>query len=656
MKLFANYYTKKGRRLLTGRNLPEALKAYEKVAFAKLPERDQVNVAVIHHELGRSERALELLGEVLARCESDFGYERRAHILREQDREEEALDDLEQAIRLNPDPFMYWYTRGLALKDLGRYEEATRDLEECVKREPEDSVVSTYYELGMCYYHAEQYEEAERIFRKVLTYEDKEIPIFAYRLAKVLELLGKDEEAIVYLKRAIERHGLFEVLPDSGEREIYERTSYGPGAFRTFQTEVDRTAAFRRDLAVLLLNRGDSEEGLEVVNGALERYPEDEGLYLLRANLNRQLQRWEPCASDLDRALELGGRLTDVDYQRICLFRARQQEEKVLAFALERAAEYPEHPLYRYWIADSYYRQERNEEALEANKRLLELEDDDPLNEVQRGDILKELGMYRQAEESYSRAINMREEPDFRMKRSFAYFREERYDDALLDLRRAAELDPGLLRSGSYHHAMGHILDGMGQAELALTSFSDAIRHAPGYPVYYESRARSYLEQDRLEDAERDCLAGLQADPGYSDLLSLLGYIRYRQEDYLGSRSYAKQYADLYPDSPVGYYHVGLASYRLGDQEGAEEAFDQALELAPGFGSCYLYKAYLAYDRLEFEEAIQHLANWNVCSFQELPLEERLQKLNELDGFDEEVLEGAEERIKEWYDGPVYLS
>ncbi|MFC9778499.1 tetratricopeptide repeat protein [Paenibacillus chitinolyticus] len=658
MKLFNGYYIKKGRQYIKEGNFAKALQYYEKVDYGKLDTAEKIRVAEVYHECGRTENALSLLGDIIGRVSSDQAHERRAYILQEIGREEEAMRDLDEAIRLNPEPYMYWYTRGIWRKDFQDYEAAAADLEECVKREPEDSVVSSYYELGMCYWRMEDYGRAEQTFRKVLSYPDRDIPIFHYRLGKTLENLGRLEEAAASMRKAVDQVIEWEYISDKGQRLVLTRTGYGAGAFRIFMEEAERTCGFRKDLAGLYAGLKRYGEALEEINRALETYPDNDDLYLQRVAVYRSSGRWE----DAERELDVLEKERDVEervlwMERVLLYRAQNRDSEAVPLLHKLYEQDSGNPIVCYWLADAYLDLGQTEKALEFNKRLLELEDDDPLNEQQRGLILEETGAYGQAASAYGRAIAMQDRADFRMKRSYAYFMDSRFDEALMDLHHAAELEPGISEGAGYHHAMGRVLEEMGHLDMAIASFTKAIDIQPEHAAYYESRAKCYLTLRELEKAELDCIVGYDKDASYTDLISLRGNVLYLKKEYAESRNLASQFSRLHPDSPSAFFNLGLVCFKLeGEEDAARNAFDQALALAPSYGACYIYKAYLDYGRLDFREAIENLANWSLFTFPELSLEERLEHLEELDGLNETVLEGAARRITELYQGHVYLS
>lgn len=651
MNILRFIHIKLARHYNRKRMLHKAVKHFSKVGLNALPVTDQVNYAMAYYETDRTDTALELLNQIIEKHESAFAHERRGHILRELSREEEAIHDLNKAIDLNPDNYLYWYTRGLIYQDWARYDEAIRDFEECIQRESKDSVASTYYELGMCYMHNEDYSNAVRVFQMIFTMPEKEIPVFYYRLAKAYEGQGLLDEALDAMKKGIELLGVFQMLPDHGERLAYDRVGYGPGAFRTFQREVQTTCSYREDLADLLYKNGEYEAAIQAVNDGLRIYTDRVDLYIKRAAMYRQLENWDQAEQDLNTALQADEELAKaVDMERVKLYRAQQREEEVLNIFKRLADGQPEVPAFLYWTADSYYMLQQYEQALVYNSKLVDLEQDDPVNFTQRGEILEELGHETEAIDAYSASIGLQDHRYLRMKRSYLYYAQGDYDEALLDLQSAAELDEEVVASSAYHNAMGHVLKSMGQLELSVDCYSKAIELNSENPIYYENRANSYMELRQLDLAEQDCETGMEKDRSYVDLINLRGYIAYLKEDYETSIHYAKQFIKRCPDVPWGYYNLGKAYYYQGNEDAALDAFNQSLNLDLREDKIYWYKAHIYYHRLEFGECIDNLVNWNLFYMnEEVALEQRIEMIHELNGFDEDVLQKAAQRIADMF-------
>ena len=200
MKLMKRIWFRIGNHYRKKRDFEQALKYMRKGESAITSFNDKLHYAELLHNSGYSDEAVAYLGRVIETSGSHRAYERRAHILRELNREREAIEDLDEAIRLNADNYMNWYTRGIAHKDLNQYEEAIRDLKESIKREDDSTVISTYYELGMAYYESGNPAEAAHYFRLSIQKPERAIPMYYYMLSVSLDLMDHVQEAVGVLQ------------------------------------------------------------------------------------------------------------------------------------------------------------------------------------------------------------------------------------------------------------------------------------------------------------------------------------------------------------------------------------------------------------------------------------------------------------------------
>lgn len=114
------------------------------------------------------------------------------------------------------------------------------------------------------------------------------------------------------------------------------------------------------------------------------------------------------------------------------------------------------------------------------------------------------------------------------------------------------------------HAGLGETLWQRGEQELAVRHMEEAVRLSGGDPKHVLRLGRMYLENGRLEEAERQSLAALQADRGSAEAWTLRG-------DCLRAGGHS-------PDA-LAAYHRALAI-----QPGADHAQMQAAEIYLSMG------------------------------------------------------------------------
>ncbi|WCN36307.1 tetratricopeptide repeat protein [Aneurinibacillus uraniidurans] len=619
------------------------------------PFREFSIIAARLHSEGKVDQSLQILTDIIEYTDYDYAYERRAHILRESGEDERALADLNEAIRLNPKPYMYWYARAIIYKDFGDFEQAVADFNEVIKRETEETVISTYYELARTYVQMEDYPEAIRIFKMTVEDPSREIPIYYYWLSYSLEQIGEVEEAIHYLQKGKESISFFESQPDHGISLYQERAGYSMPAIDAVRSSLQTHCYYTLPLARLYLTQENYTQAQEQLDEGLSIFPQSLSLLFCKSEILQNMGRWKEAETLLLQAVH------DHEEEAPCyelarLYWAQDEDEQALQVLLTLHEKHPPSPTSLYLLADAYYRLERYEEAYEINKKLIEMEDDDVLNFVQQGNILVGIEDFAQANAAYSLAIKLHDREDIRMKRSYARYQIQQHENALEDLYQAAELNPELKEVEYYHTAMGRVFYGMELWELALTEFTEGLRINPEAAWIYEQCANCHIQLDKPKLAIRDCTRGLAIDPLSGSLYWLRGYLHYQSGNYEEALLDTLEYRTLHPELDHAHYNLGVLYRRLRRIDEALEVFTQCLTINPQHGSSYLERAHIYYDhQLEFALAIDDIVLWSLYEDKEWSLDERIEQISELDGFDDEIILKAINQLQQLYNPSPHL-
>jgi tetratricopeptide (TPR) repeat protein len=147
------------------------------------------------------------------------------------------------------------------------------------------------------------------------------------------------------------------------------------------------------------------------------------------------------------------------------------------------------------------------------------------------------------------------------MFRGFGAFNRYRIDEAIQELSKAVELDPGY--SPAYSHRADAYKD-KGQVNEALADYSKAIAIDPRYAVAYLNRANLYAEKSEFDQAVADYTRALQIESR-----NVLAYYS-RGNAYAKQGRYEEAIADydailaINPLYPHAYVRKGLACENLG--------------------------------------------------------------------------------------------
>jgi tetratricopeptide (TPR) repeat protein len=237
-----------------GDQLVEGLKAYNE-------DRYEVTLAMFKSLVDRPE--IEPQWQPIAR-----GW--RGETYRLMKRYEEALQDFNYAIELDPKYAWAIALRGETYRLMNRYEEALQDFDRAIELDPKSAwkIASR----GQTYQAMKRYEEALQDFDRAIELDPKDAWAIASR-GKTYRLMNRYEEALQDFDRAIELD------------------------------PKDAGAIARRGQTYRLMNR--YEEALQDFDRAIELDPKDAWAIALRGETYRLMNRYEEALQDFDRAIEL---------------------------------------------------------------------------------------------------------------------------------------------------------------------------------------------------------------------------------------------------------------------------------------------------------------------------------------------------------------
>jgi tetratricopeptide (TPR) repeat protein len=653
IRSFARWMAK---RLHKRQNLQQSLLWYDRWGVDKMTADERVDYASLLHDSGKSEQAVHVLTAVLKKSAHSHAYERRAHIYNELGKEEEALADLDEAINLNPEPYIYWYTRAISHHDRGEYELAVQDFKEALKRR-EDSKASTYYELGNVYMKLKNYSDAEACYRQSVANPDKAIPHYYYRLAQSLELLNRADDAQAVILLGIKLQERWLKLADRGAAMLKERTNYSHTAVASFIKGAQDEFGFRLYESRLFEARGEHAESLASVDIALQSNTNAAELQLRKGNLLRQLDRYQESVSVLNLLKDNNPVWLPAYMELSTTYRMQGMYPETIQTLQEAKKHFPDHTVVRFWLADAYREAGQTEEARKENGELTKMEPEDPLNWKQLAELEIDADRYAEADEAYTKALQLEETADFFMRRSFSRYMADRYEEAMMDIQSAVKLDESLLKECKTAYALGELYVGMGNWELAEAEYSRALALEPDNSQIYDRRARCRFAADRLGDALEDCNRGLLLEPSNARLTWLRGLIQYRLDDHEGALIDSLTYSGLLPEDAQGHYNLGLIYNHLDRHDEAIAAFTKVIELNPFEAQAYLERATLWYHHsFDRVRATDDLAQWLLYAGAETPEGDRFELLNEVRGFDDEMRERAKEQFILVYGSSRYLS
>jgi len=184
---------------------------------------------------------------------------------------DEAVDQLEKALKIDPNFVLARNNLDIILKKTGRLEAKVERLARGIDREPYDEVKTL--ELADTYRKLNRYSQSIIFYRKVLDYNQGSFEAH-YGLGITLKLLGKYDDALEEVKRALEIKIAPEVYKTLGE--IYFNKGVVDLAIKNFQESISLDSLSAEGhflLGFALGEKGKIKESLEQVKKAIALNP-----------------------------------------------------------------------------------------------------------------------------------------------------------------------------------------------------------------------------------------------------------------------------------------------------------------------------------------------------------------------------------------------
>lgn len=346
------------------------------------------------------------------------------------------------------------------------------------------------------------------------------------------------------------------------------------------------------------------------------------GMALLRLN------EFEESESYLRRSLELFP-LNPKAFRNLGeALKGQERYEESLKWYRVAAGVEPDEPLNHTGMGTVLFQLERYAEAVLSMKRALELEPDSAMVlrvHALMGQAFRKMGRHGEADRHFdlsvklgmemnppdpgvlfSRAEDLRGrklheeslkwyrsaieiDPDF----ALAYagmgdslYQLGRYPEAVSSMKRTLELKPDFPMASTLRYLIAQASRRMSQPNSVQDRTSHAMGSGSGDARTFFSRAEDLREQKRYEEALEWYRDALKADPDFALVYAGMGDSLYRLGRYEEAVSSMKRVFEILPDFPLAptlHYLTGQALRELDRYDEAEEHYESALRISPGF-------------------------------------------------------------------------
>jgi tetratricopeptide (TPR) repeat protein len=401
--------------------------------------------------------------------------------------------------------------------------------------------------------------------------------------------------------------------------------------------------------AKALLDAGQYERALKIVDGLLREYPRSQSSHLLRGMALDELGRWDEARGSYEAALRIAPKDPQIQARFGMHFIRREAWTDAITY-LERSLEAEPDALALFYLSQAHFHTQNKGKALDAIERCVKLAPDNPTMLLKLGEYRAQMGKHSQALEALRRVQDLNpNEPGLDLALGNVYLSLLEVEKARAVLERATEKDPEnpaalsslaeacakardhaaarrhyekLLAMGHddapYYLGLGAALLGLEENEAAIRALNEAVKRDPRLDEAHFHLARAYRAAGQPEESQRELLAfkALKASP-FSRLEDRTDLERslWRQAEALVKEGKEAEALKLLaggnaPDNEPRYL-VGALYYSLGRHADAERLLTEAIRVAPNLAKvrAYLGLAYLEQDRIaEAEQAINEEA------------------------------------------------
>jgi tetratricopeptide (TPR) repeat protein len=411
-----------------------------------------------------------------------LGQRAECHALNQ--RFDEAMEDYEQALALDPGNAGLVVARGQALRLVGRLDDALRDFDRAIELAPDSEVAVAY--RGVIRRRLGRFPESIADLDRAVALRPDDAWAVAHR-GETYRLMGRERQAVADFTAAIRLNPAYD-WAFASRGVVHRRLGQHQEELADLDRAIELSPAFEWAWAqrgITHRQAGRYDRAISDLTRAIELDPEYGRALADRAVAHRQVGRYAEAVSDLDRALALEPANVWMRVNRGISLRQAGRFEEALADLDEAVALAPRDAWASANRGETLRLLGRDLEAVVELDRALELQPDGAWPLARRGEARRRLGDPDGAMADFNRALALDpHDGAARFGRALLLLGGGRTAEAAAELdaavaagRRSLEVRPGdpagLLRLAVYEAAAG-------RAAAAPPLFSEALAHGAG--------------------------------------------------------------------------------------------------------------------------------------------------------------------------------
>lgn len=219
-----------------------------------------------------------------------------------------------------------------------------------------------------------------------------------------------------------------------------------------------------------------------------------------------------------------------------------------------------------------------------------------------RGNTLYNLNRFKEALETYDRAITLR--PDYAevwQEKAKTLYELKKYRESQLAYDKAIELQPEYLEAWT---GRGYALDKLQQSQGAIASFENALKIQPDYPAAWQGRGDALLNSQRYEEAIASYEKAVKFQPNLYQAWYNQGQAHQSLKQYEQAVESYKKALEIKSDNSEAWNNLGNVFLELNKNQEAFESYEKAVRFQPTLYQAWYSKGIALLKMRRHEEAV----------------------------------------------------
>ncbi len=472
--------------------------------------------------------------------------------LNKNNKHEEALSVINEAIELVPNFHEMWLYKGAIYFKLNQNEKALECFEKSLTLKDNDT--NAWLFKGMALKKLNRPDEAIQSFDKSLQFDQKNADAYFNKADIYLEVLHDYEKAIKLYEKGLE------IKPDFD--------------FGWYQK------------AIALGNIKEFEKSIESINKATELNKNDASYWNFAGRVYAELKRFEEALTFFNNAIEL-----KTDYEEAWYFKAKIYKE--LNNYKEALACYDKvldinRKSFDAWLdkGDIYLKANEFENALTAYDKCIELNPDYAYSFSAKGIILSKLEKFDDAIKSFNRSLELNpKEAMAWINLGATYTQINQYNNALHAYSKAVELKPDFIEG---LRRKSDILFVLNRDKEGFDLLDNALKLSPDNFDLLFSKGSALLQNNNYKEALLLFDKCIQLNPTDPFVWFQKGYTFYKLNNFLEALQSYDRAIKLKPDFIDAWNNKSFVLCELKEYDQALAVIDKTLEFNPNLpDACY---------------------------------------------------------------------